>query len=155
MEPFHQLSGILSIALALLCTQYVGYIVYANVSFWFLFTGFFWFFFLRFSWFFGFLVFSLVFWQTTKGVDWQKLADEVNKVLEGSDAVISSLGVYGNPLEKDELDLETLKGFNEIIDNAHLFNCNVVAAFDKRRAIAVICQINIINFHAAGLGNTE
>ena len=81
---------------------------------------------------YGFESFSLVFWQTTKGVDWQKLADEVNKVLDGTDAVISSLGVYGNPLEKEELDLETLKGFNEIIDNAHLFKCDIVAGFTGR-----------------------
>lgn len=80
----------------------------------------------------GFESFGLVFWQTTEGVEWQKLADEISKVLEGSDAVISSLGVFGNPLEETEEDLQTLKGWNEIIDNAYLFGCDILAGFTGR-----------------------
>lgn len=80
----------------------------------------------------GFESFGLVFWQTTEGIEWQKLADEISKVLEGSDAVISSLGVFGNPLEEKEEDLQTLKGWNEIIDNAYLFGCDMMAGFTGR-----------------------
>jgi len=80
----------------------------------------------------GFESFSLTFWQTTEGVDWQRLADEVAQVLDGTGAVISSLGVFGNPLENEELDLKTLKGFEDAIENAHLFNTDIVAGFTGR-----------------------
>ena len=47
----------------------------------------------------GFESFSLTFWQTCEGVDFKKLAKEVHAVLDGTGAVISSLGIFGNPLE--------------------------------------------------------
>ena len=80
----------------------------------------------------GFESYSLVFWQTCADVEWQKLADEVAAVLEGTGAVISSLGIFGNPLEEEELDLITLQGFKDCIDNAHLFGCDIVAGFTGR-----------------------
>jgi sugar phosphate isomerase/epimerase len=80
----------------------------------------------------GFESFQLTFWQTTEGVDFEKLAKEVNETLAGSGAIISSLGIFGNPLEEDTLDLETLEGWKRCIDNAHLFNCNIVAGFTGR-----------------------
>jgi sugar phosphate isomerase/epimerase len=80
----------------------------------------------------GFESFSLTFWQTTKGVDWKKLADETAAVLEGSDAIISSLAVFGNPLEAEDRDKESLKGWEEAIDNAHLFGCDIVGGFTGR-----------------------
>jgi sugar phosphate isomerase/epimerase len=81
---------------------------------------------------YGFESFELTFWQTTKGIDWKKLAVEVKQVLSGSQAVISSLGVYGNPLETGPKDKETLQGWKEAIDNAHLFGCDIVAGFTGR-----------------------
>jgi sugar phosphate isomerase/epimerase len=80
----------------------------------------------------GFESFSLTFWQTCEGIDFKKLAREVNAALEGSDAVISSLGIFGNPLESEDMDKETLKGWRKCIDNAHLFNCDIVAGFTGR-----------------------
>lgn len=80
----------------------------------------------------GFESFSLTFWQTTKGTDWHKLADGVREITDAKGAVISSLGIYGNPLETDDLDLETLKGWEECIDNAHLFGADIVAGFAGR-----------------------
>ncbi len=80
----------------------------------------------------GFESFSLTFWQTTAGVDWKKLAKEVNKVLDGSGAVISSLGIFGNPLEQEAKDLETVRGWEQCIDHAHLFGADVVAGFTGR-----------------------
>ena len=59
----------------------------------------------------GFESFQITFWQTTEGIDFQKLADEVNAALDGSGAIISSLGVFGNPLVTEEIDLQSLKGF--------------------------------------------
>ena len=80
----------------------------------------------------GFESFSLTFWQSCEGVDFKKLAREVNAVLDGTGAVISSLGVFGNPLEKEAKDKATLKGFRQCIDNAHLFGCDIVAGFTGR-----------------------
>ena len=80
----------------------------------------------------GFESFSLTFWQTCEGVNFKKLAKEVNAVLEGTGAVISSLAVFGNPLESKAKDKETLKGWRKAIDNAHLFNCDIVAGFTGR-----------------------
>jgi sugar phosphate isomerase/epimerase len=81
---------------------------------------------------YGFESFSITFWKTAKGVDWQKMADEVLSAIDGSGAVISSLSVFGNPLEQGEEDLETLKSWEDIIDNAHLFGADIVSGFTGR-----------------------
>ena len=52
--------------------------------------------------------------------------------MAGQDAVVSSLGIFGNPLETGEDDLESLEGWRRCIDNAHLFGCDVVAGFAGR-----------------------
>jgi sugar phosphate isomerase/epimerase len=80
----------------------------------------------------GFESFQLTFWQTTENVDFAKLAGEINTVLDGSGAIISSLGIFGNPLETEEGDIATLEGWKRCIDNAHLFGCNIVAGFTGR-----------------------
>ena len=80
----------------------------------------------------GFESFQLTFWQTTEKVDFEKLAGEINTVLDGSGAIISSLGIFGNPLETEEGDIATLEGWKRCIDNAHLFGCDIVAGFTGR-----------------------
>ena len=51
----------------------------------------------------GFESFSISFWQTLGDTDLMRMADEVKAELEGSDAIISSLSVFGNPLMDDEI----------------------------------------------------
>ena len=80
----------------------------------------------------GFESFSLTFWQTTGDTDIKKLAKEVNAVLEGTGVVISSIGIYGNPLETGETDRKNVKGWEKLIDNAHLFGTDIVAGFAGR-----------------------
>ena len=80
----------------------------------------------------GFESFSLTFWKTTQGIDWKKLAGEVREVTDAKGAVISSLAIFGNPLETEDTDLETVKGWEECIDNAHLFGADIVAGFAGR-----------------------
>ncbi len=80
----------------------------------------------------GFESFSLTFWQTNKGVDLPALAEKVRAVLDGSDAVISSLAVFGNPLEQEETDLETVASWERAIDAAHEFGCDIVGGFTGR-----------------------
>jgi sugar phosphate isomerase/epimerase len=81
---------------------------------------------------YGFESFSLVFSRTTRGIQWKELAKGIRKVLEGSNAVISSLAVFGNPLEKEPQDMEALHGWEEAIDHAHLFGCDIVGGFTGR-----------------------
>ena len=80
----------------------------------------------------GFESFSITFWQTMGDKNLKKMAEDIKKALEGSDAIISSLGVFGNPLENGKLDRETAKSWEKAIDNAHLFGSNVVAGFSGR-----------------------
>lgn len=81
---------------------------------------------------YGFESFSITFWQSTEGIDWKQMAKEVNEVLDGSDAVVSSLGVFGNPLESGPNDKSTLRAWEEAIDNAHLFGADIVGGFTGR-----------------------
>jgi sugar phosphate isomerase/epimerase len=80
----------------------------------------------------GFESYSLTFWQTKEGVDWDRLAGEVKAEISDSGAVVSSLAVFGNPLEDGEKDKATLKGWEEAIDNAHKFGTDIVAGFTGR-----------------------
>ena len=72
----------------------------------------------------GFESFSLTFWKEIGDVDLKTLATEVRDAL-GDKAVISSLGVFGNPLQEEV----TAKDFGRCIDAAQLFGTNIVAGF--------------------------
>ena len=79
----------------------------------------------------GFESFSLTFWQTTGNVDLKRLAGEVREVMDDR-AVVSSLAVFGNPLESAPTDKETLRSWEKAIDHAHLFGADIVAGFTGR-----------------------
>ncbi|MAX27089.1 MAG: sugar phosphate isomerase [Phycisphaeraceae bacterium] len=81
---------------------------------------------------YGFESFSLTFWKTLGDTNLKKLAREVNEVLAGSDAVISSLGVFGNPLMDDDEAKACREGWKKLIDAAPLFGCDVVCGFAGR-----------------------
>ena len=53
-------------------------------------------------------------------------------MLDGSGAVVSSLGMFCNPLETSEEDLEGVKGWETLIDKAHLFGTDLVCGFAGR-----------------------
>ena len=80
----------------------------------------------------GFESFQLTFWQKLDGVDVPRLAGEVRELLAGTGVVISSLGIFGNPLEDQALDAETLQAWEVLIDNAHLFGSDLVCGFTGR-----------------------
>ncbi len=80
----------------------------------------------------GFESYGLTFWRTLDGIDLKKLAEDVKAVLAESDAVISSLAVFGNPLEDGETDKATLEGWKKCIDAARLFGCDIVSGFTGR-----------------------
>lgn len=81
---------------------------------------------------YGFESFSITFWQTLGNTDLKKMANEVNEVLAGSGAIISSVSIFGNPLETTPIDCETLRGWETLIDNAHLFGADIVSGFAGR-----------------------
>jgi len=80
----------------------------------------------------GFESFSLTFWQTLGSANLPEIAKKVNEALEGSGAVISSVGVFGNPLGEKPLDDETRDGWKRLIDAAPLFGCDIVCGFAGR-----------------------
>ena len=81
---------------------------------------------------YGFESFSLTFWKAVGDVNLKQMADEVNEVIADSNAVISSLGIYGNPLEEELSDLQTRRGWEELIDHVRLFEADIVAGFTGR-----------------------
>lgn len=78
----------------------------------------------------GFESFSLMCWEG--GIDWPDLAARVREVLGDSGAVISSLGVFGNPLKYDEEGEMFRRLWADAIENAHQFGCDIVAGFTGR-----------------------
>ena len=81
----------------------------------------------------GFESFQINFWQELGGTDLRQVARQVKDVLGGSQAVVSSLGIYGNPLDPSHpKQAETLKGWKACIDAAPLFGCDLVCGFTGR-----------------------
>jgi sugar phosphate isomerase/epimerase len=72
----------------------------------------------------GFESFSLTFWQKIGDVDLERLAREVLDVI-GDKAVISTLALFGNPLE----DAQSAADIGRLIDACKLFNCAVFSGF--------------------------
>ena len=72
----------------------------------------------------GFESFELTCWEHIGEVDVPELAKHVNELIYGK-AIISSIGVYGNPLQ----DEQTEKDFETLIRSVKLFGANVVCGF--------------------------
>ncbi len=81
---------------------------------------------------YGFESFQITFWQSALNVDLPALADSIHGALSGSGACVSSIAVYGNPLENSTIDEESRRSWELLIDNAHLFDTNIVAGFTGR-----------------------
>ena len=80
----------------------------------------------------GFESFQVNFWQEI-GVDIKTRAREIGEVLDGTDTVVSCLGMFGNPLDAGHpKHKETVAGWRACIDNAHLFACDLVCGFAGR-----------------------
>lgn len=72
----------------------------------------------------GFESFELTLWRAVDGVNLEEKAKDILDCL-GDQAVVSSLGIYGNPLQ----DEETARDWETVIKACKLFNCNVVCGF--------------------------
>jgi sugar phosphate isomerase/epimerase len=80
----------------------------------------------------GFESFSITFWQHLGDTQLPRLAEQVRKTLDGTNAVISTIGVFGNPLETTEIDQKTLAGGEAAIDHAKDFGADIVSGFAGR-----------------------
>lgn len=80
----------------------------------------------------GFESIEPFFWQTIGNKDIPRLAGELREAIDGRDVTISTLGMFGNPLEDGDIDRQTLQGWETLIDNAHLFGATCVAGFTGR-----------------------
>jgi sugar phosphate isomerase/epimerase len=80
----------------------------------------------------GFESIQPFFWQSLGGKDIPRLAGELREAIGNADVTISSVGVFGNPLEDGDNDRETLAAWETRIDNAHLFGANTVSGFTGR-----------------------
>ncbi|MBN9134458.1 sugar phosphate isomerase/epimerase [Phyllobacterium sp.] len=79
----------------------------------------------------GFESIEPFFWQVMNK-DLPMLAAQLKDAIGDADVTISTLGMFGNPLEDTEIDRETLKGWEALIDNAHLFGAGTIAGFTGR-----------------------
>lgn len=80
----------------------------------------------------GFESFQPFFWQSTNGQDLADLGKRSLAAIEDRDITISTIGMFGNPLEDQEMDRRTLQGWKDCIDNAHHFGATCVAGFTGR-----------------------
>ena len=80
----------------------------------------------------GFESFQITFWKDIGDSDLDRMAGEVREVLADSDAVISSVAVYGNPLGGRPQDEDTIRSWEMLFDKALLFGCDIVAGFTGR-----------------------
>jgi sugar phosphate isomerase/epimerase len=80
----------------------------------------------------GFESFAIMFWQTLGDVKLYDMAESVRATLGDSGVIISSLGVFGNPLGVKPVDDETRDAWVKAIDSAHAFGCDLVTGFAGR-----------------------
>jgi sugar phosphate isomerase/epimerase len=80
----------------------------------------------------GFESFEPFFWQTTNGQDIAELGKRSLEAIGDRDITISTIGMFGNPLEHGDMDRQTLQGWKDCIDNAHHFGATCVAGFTGR-----------------------
>ena len=80
----------------------------------------------------GFESFEPFFWQSTNGQNLSELGKRCLDAIGNRDITISTIGMFGNPLEDQEMDRQTLQGWKDCIDNAHHFGATCVAGFTGR-----------------------
>ena len=66
------------------------------------------------------------------GKDLPRLAAQLQEAIGDADVTVGALGMFGNPLEDGDLDRQTLKGWEALIDNAHHFGTDTIAGFTGR-----------------------
>ena len=81
---------------------------------------------------YGFETFSITFWETIGDWDLEKLAQDVKKILQGSNCRVSCLSVFSNPLLDTDKSADARRSWENLIKTAHLFNTDLVTGFTGR-----------------------
>ena len=112
----------------------------------------------------GFESFSLSWWENTGPTGLPGVAKQVRQVLAGSQAVVSSLSVFGNPLGADDKAQAARDSWEKLIDAAKTFGCDLAAGpkmeaaarklFGSKFALTVSSGTGALHaaFVAAGVG---
>ncbi|AJS59387.1 sugar phosphate isomerase/epimerase family protein [Paenibacillus sp. IHBB 10380] len=80
----------------------------------------------------GFESFALTFWQSTQKVDLSELSKQVKDIIDEKDIIISSVGIFGNPLTGEGDNADTIASWERLIDHAHEFGTDLVTGFTGR-----------------------
>ncbi|MCL2708140.1 MAG: sugar phosphate isomerase/epimerase [Defluviitaleaceae bacterium] len=80
----------------------------------------------------GFESFSMTFWEKVGDNDLEAIAKDVVKTLEGTDCVVSSLSVFGNPLVDNDRGAQARESWERCIDAAGKFGADLVTGFAGR-----------------------
>jgi len=80
----------------------------------------------------GFESYALTFWQTTGNTDLKETGKRVKALAEEHGAIISGIGVFGNPLTGTGANADSLASWERLIDNAHWFGTDLVNGFTGR-----------------------
>ncbi|CAM3137139.1 sugar phosphate isomerase/epimerase [Paenibacillus lupini] len=80
----------------------------------------------------GFESYSLTFWQTTGTTDLVETAKRVRELSDEFGFIISTVGIFGNPLTGTGDNADTLASWERLIDHAHLFGTDIVSGFTGR-----------------------
>ncbi|MFC4099423.1 sugar phosphate isomerase/epimerase family protein [Paenibacillus xanthanilyticus] len=80
----------------------------------------------------GFESFSLTFWQTTGTTDLVETAKRIRELQDEYGFIISTLGIFGNPLTGAGDNADTRASWERLIDHAHLFGTDIVSGFTGR-----------------------
>lgn len=80
----------------------------------------------------GFECFGLTHWKTIGELDIVEQGKKVSEYISSIGSHISSISVFGNPLMDDAAGIETLRSWEKLIDNAHLYGTDLVTGFTGR-----------------------
>ena len=81
---------------------------------------------------YGFETFSITFWETIGDCNLEELANDVKRILQGTNCSISSVSIFSNPLVDNEKGADAIRSWEELIKAAHLFGTDLVTGFAGR-----------------------
>lgn len=65
-------------------------------------------------------------------IDFDQFAADCLAAAKRNNMIISSVGIYGNPLESDDAAASTRKGWSMLLDNVHKFETDLICGFTGR-----------------------
>lgn len=80
----------------------------------------------------GFESLQLFFWGSLGDHELPRLAEDLHTALAGSDTVISSLGIFGNPLHPESDGDGIRHAWQQAVEHAPAFGCDLVCGFTGR-----------------------